>query len=110
MLPVSWQMGCDFVSGQRDVLVNDLERIGGEGIFLLALQRGENGAMHVVGNFGGGAADEFDEGILQLAHKILHSVKPEMRGVNCARRQTARRSARTAMRLSALISAKFGQK
>jgi hypothetical protein len=26
--------------------------------------------MDVIGNFGGGAADEFDEGILQLAHKF----------------------------------------
>ena len=46
---------------QRDVLVNDLEGVGGEGIFLLVLQRREDGLMHVVGNLGGRAADEFDQ-------------------------------------------------
>jgi hypothetical protein len=52
------------------MLVNDLHRILGDGALLLIFQRGENGLMHVVGNFGGRAADEFDEGILQLAHKF----------------------------------------
>ena len=46
---------------QRDVLVNDFEGVGGEGIFLFVLQRREDGLMHVAGNFGGRAADEFDQ-------------------------------------------------
>ena len=62
--------GLRFVFRQRDVLVNDLHRIRGEGAFLFVFQRREDGLMHVVGNFGGRAADEFDQGILQLAHKF----------------------------------------
>jgi hypothetical protein len=46
---------------QRDVLVNDLEGVGGEGVFLLILQRREDCAVDVIGNFGGRAADQFDE-------------------------------------------------
>ena len=48
---------------ERDVLVNDLEGVGRERIFLLVLQRRKNRAMDVVGNLGRRAADEFDEGI-----------------------------------------------
>ena len=46
---------------QRNVLVNDLEGVGGEGVFLLVLQRREDGLMHVARDFGGRAADEFDQ-------------------------------------------------
>ena len=59
-----------FVFGDGDVLVNDLHRVLRDGALLLIFQRGEDGLMDVIGNFGGGAADEFDEGILQLAHKF----------------------------------------
>jgi hypothetical protein len=40
--------------------------------------------VDVVGNLGGRAADEFDEGILQLAHKSGDSVRPRGERVNCA--------------------------
>ena len=50
---------------QRDVLVNDLDGIGRQRILLLVLERRQQGPMHVVRNFGGRAADQFNQGIMQ---------------------------------------------
>ena len=47
--------------GQRNVLVDDLDGIGGDGALLFRLQRGQNGLMNIVGNLGRRAADQFDQ-------------------------------------------------
>ena len=67
--------GLRLVFRDGDVLVNDFHRVGREGVFLLVLQRREDGLMHVVRNLGGRAADKFDQGILQLAHKFNEQPK-----------------------------------
>src|SRR5205823_6089747 len=41
----------------------------GDGPLFLALERIENGFMHVVRDFGRGAANKFQQGILQRVHR-----------------------------------------
>jgi hypothetical protein len=42
-------------------MIHDLQRVGGEGIFLLVLQGREDDLVNVVGNFGRRAANKFNE-------------------------------------------------
>jgi hypothetical protein len=60
--------GLRLVFRDRDVLINDLHRVLRERRFLLILQRCEDGLVDVVGNLGGRAADQFNQGILQFTH------------------------------------------
>jgi hypothetical protein len=74
--------GLRFVFRQRDVLIHDFERVLREGIFLLILQRREDGLVDVVGNLGRRAADQFDQGIQQFTHKYSLSVGVSAGSVN----------------------------
>ena len=53
---------------QRDVTLDDLHRGLGDGAFLLPFQRIEDGFLHVIRDFSGRAADQFNQGILQRVH------------------------------------------
>ena len=61
--------GLRLVLRQGDVLLDDLHRAGGDGALLLAFERIEDGLMHVVRDFRRGAADEFQQRILQHIHR-----------------------------------------
>ena len=55
--------------GQRDVLLDDLHRASGDGALLFTFERIEDGLVHVVRDFGRGAADEFQQRVLQHIHR-----------------------------------------
>lgn len=61
--------GLGFVFGKRDVLVDDFHRAFGDGAFLFLLKRSENGLVHVIRDFRGGPADQFEQRILQYVHR-----------------------------------------
>jgi hypothetical protein len=50
--------------------------------FLLVIQRRENCSMDIIGNFGGGAADQFDQRIQEFTHIARLRVGFSMRSVN----------------------------
>ena len=53
---------------QRDVAIDDLHRGLSDGALLLPFQRIEDGSLHVIRDFSGRAADQFNQGILQRVH------------------------------------------
>ena len=55
--------------GQGDVLLDDLHRAGGDGPLLLALQGIEDGLMHIIRYLGRGAADKFQQRVLERIHR-----------------------------------------
>ena len=69
MLPVSWQMGCDLFFASAMFCSMIFIALAAMVPFFSLLQRIEDGLVHVVGNFGRGAADEFKQGILQHIHR-----------------------------------------
>ena len=69
MLPVSWQMGCDLFLASAMFCSMIFIALAAMVPLLLALQRGEDGLVHVVRDFGRGAADQFQQRILQRIHR-----------------------------------------
>ena len=61
--------GLRLVLGDSNVLLDDLHRAGGDGALLLAFEGIEDGLMHVIRDFRRGAADEFQQRILQHIHR-----------------------------------------
>ena len=67
MLPVSWQMGCDLVFARAmfcSMILNALSAI----VPFLSRRGLQDGLVDILRNFRGGAADEFEQRILQQVH------------------------------------------
>ncbi len=60
--------GLGLILCHRDVALDNLERLMGDGIPLLGAQGAEDGPMDVARNFDRGAADEFEERLAKVFH------------------------------------------
>ena len=60
--------GLDFFLRHFDVALDHFHGFGADGSFVFLAKVLEDDALDVVGNFGGGAADEFDEVVFKSGH------------------------------------------
>src|ERR1039458_8364227 len=90
--------GLRLVLGDSNVLLDDLHRAGGDGALLLAFEGIEDGLMYVIRDFGRGAADEFQQRILQHIHrpkaKRVRKPSQTVLGLSAVADSRRRRSAR----------------
>ena len=82
MLPVSWQMGCDLCLASAMFWSMIFSALSAMVPFFSCSSESRMAWLHVVGNFRRGAADQFEQGILQFAHKICVSVSVAWESVN----------------------------
>jgi hypothetical protein len=82
MLPVSWQIGCDLFLAVAMFWSMIFSALSASVPFLSCSSDARMDWLHVVGNFRRGAPDQFEQGILQLAHKSADSVRPRRVSVN----------------------------
>jgi hypothetical protein len=61
MLPVSWQIGCDFCFASAMLRSMILSALSASVPFFSCSSDARMDWLHVVGNLGGRAADEFDQ-------------------------------------------------
>ena len=73
--------GLGLLFSELDILFDDLHRGLGDAAGLFAFEGGEDGALNIVGDFGGGPADNFDQRIQEHIH-VWATVRLGFSGVN----------------------------
>ena len=84
--------GLRLVLRQRNILVNDLESVGCEGVLLLVFQRRKDGLVDVTRDFSRGPADQFEQGVLQFTHKLAKPRSITVERQHCATSEIRRKS------------------